>query len=133
MFISRYLFNRQADMIRKYTAGFSVLCQEDNVQFYFEGKHQSCTSLTERTERNLLSRSVPSPPTHPQKMLRKKKKPSMAPYTIIRHPLPGKPPEDFSLINDLIKNTCGIIKGVISVPIQSTTSYLGVSKKQFKR
>lgn len=74
MFVSCYLFNRQADMIRKYTAGFNTLCQEDNVQFYFEEKHQSCTSLTERTERNLLSRSVPSSPAHPLKMLREKKK-----------------------------------------------------------
>lgn len=56
------------------------------------------------------------------------KKPSLISSTIIRNPLPAVPLEHISLINDLIKNTCGIMKGVIFFPIQSNTFYLGASE-----
>lgn len=80
MFISCYLFNRQADMIRKYTTGFNALCQEDNVQFYFEGKHQSCTSSTERTERSLFVSLCSFVANAPIKNAEKKKNDSIHNY-----------------------------------------------------
>lgn len=56
------------------------------------------------------------------------KKSSLISSTIIRNPLPAVSLEYISLINDLIKNTCGIMKGVIFVPFQSNTFYLGASE-----
>lgn len=77
MFISRYLFNRQADMIRKYTTGFNALCQEDDVQFYFEGKHQSCTSSTENRKKPFVSLCsfVANAPTKNAEKKKKKRNP----------------------------------------------------------
>lgn len=57
-------------------------------------------------------------------------KKSLISSTFIRNPLPAAPLEYISLINDLIKNTCGIMKGVKFVPIQSDTFYLGASESR---
>lgn len=61
---------------------------------------------------------------------KKKEKTSLISSTFIRNALPAAPLKYISLINDLIKNTCGILKGVKFVPIQSDTFYLGASESR---